>query len=155
MSLVSPTPITALNGITPPSTGSPTDFDPRADEFLGAFPALQSQINTISQQTNENAEFAQTKAAEALVSQTAAANSEAAAAASAISASTAGNAVKWQVSTNFSEGECCWSPVDFQTYRKITPGTSTTPEPTDPAGESVWRSLTRTNHLANLIMGII
>lgn len=153
MAIVNPTDITALDGITPPSTSDPTNFDARADALLTALPTLQSQINTTADQTYGNALDAFTSASQASTSAAAASASASESSLSAISASSAGNAAKWTAGTSFGEGTCCWSPVDFQTYRKITEGTSTTGEPTVTPG--TWRSLAPVNHLANLSLGII
>lgn len=38
---------------TPPSRSDPANFDERADEFLGHFPTLQQELNTVIDQTNQ------------------------------------------------------------------------------------------------------
>lgn len=50
-----PDDIDALDGLTPPSQSDPDNFRARGDAFLGAFPTLQSQINTTADQTYDNA----------------------------------------------------------------------------------------------------
>ena len=76
MAIVSPTAISALP--TPPSTSSPSDFDAKADAFLGAFPGLQAQINAISTVNYGNAtdayNSANTAAAQAAAASTASTN---------------------------------------------------------------------------------
>ena len=136
MPLVVPTPPTALP--TPPSTSSPSDFDSKADAFLGALPTNQTQTNQLAQDTYTNASYALDQATTAQSAANTAALQAASAAASATAAASAGNATKWVTSTNYNEGTCIWSPVNFQTYRKITPG-NTTGGTTDPSvNTSIW-----------------
>ncbi len=151
MPLVTPTNITALDGLTPPSSADPLNFSSRGDAFLGAFPTLQGQINTVADETNTNAAWAQDQASTAVAQAASAAASANAASNSAIASNA--NAPKWTAGGVFAEGAVCWSPVDFQTYRKTTAGSSVTAEPTT-AG-SPWRVLTPVDHLANLTLGII
>lgn len=54
-------PITALQGLTPPSTDDPSNFDSRADAFLGAMPDFADQANDL--EDNVNAKEASTVAA--------------------------------------------------------------------------------------------
>lgn len=54
---IQPTPLP-----TPPSTNDPSNFDTRADQFLGALPAFQTQTNTQSTVTYNNALDAATNA---------------------------------------------------------------------------------------------
>lgn len=118
-----PTSITALTGITPPSTSDPQNFDPRADQFLGAFPTLQAQINAISTDNYNNSMETYTYAASASTSAANAASSSSIASAAATAAQIANTAaVKWAVGTAFSEGQLSWSPTNFQTYRRKTAG---------------------------------
>lgn len=129
MPLVVPTNITALQGITPPSTSSPENFDPRADAFLGALPTLQNQINTIAGETNTNASYANEKATEAETSAAAALVSQNAANASALSAAQSAGAAMW-VSGSYTTGAVAWSPLNGLVYRRKSPGGAS---PTDPS----------------------
>jgi len=79
MAVVAPTPIDALP--TPPSTSDPTNFDSRADAFLGALPDFRSEANALATNVFGNATdaaasatTASTKAAEALASANTAVN---------------------------------------------------------------------------------
>ena len=83
MSITTPVPITAMDGITPPSTDAPASFDSRGDATLGALPALQTQSNALATVNYNNALSAQS---DALLAQTAAGNA-AASAATAVAAS--------------------------------------------------------------------
>lgn len=60
MTVTAPTNITALP--TPPSTSSPSDFNTKADAFLGAFPTLRTEVNAIATNVYGNAQAAETAA---------------------------------------------------------------------------------------------
>lgn len=142
MALVTVTPVSTLP--TPPSTASPSDFDARGDAFLGALPTFQSQVNVVASQTNENATWAQTKATEAQNSANNAQTSASNAAASATSAAQAnGAAAQWAVTNAYSTiGTVVWSPINAQSYRKITSTTIAANTGSDPSIDSVnWKML--------------
>jgi hypothetical protein len=103
-------PITALP--TPPSRQDPTNFNDRADAFLGALPLFQSEANAL--QTNVN------------TSEVNAVNS-----AAAVLAAT--NIVKWVSGTTYANGAVVWSPINGLGYRRITASGSGT---TDPSADS-------------------
>lgn len=103
-------PITALP--TPPSRQDPTNFNDRADAFLGALPLFQSEANAL--QTNVN------------TSEVNAVNS-----ADAVLAAT--NIVKWVSGTTYANGAVVWSPINGLGYRRITASGSGT---TDPSADS-------------------
>lgn len=104
-----PVAITALP--EPPSTASPSDFDSKADAFLGAFPTLRTEINTISNTTYNNA-------------------LEANAAALAVSASVnAAGVSAWDPATSYAQNAIVWSSTNYATYRKITTGSAITSDP--------------------------
>jgi len=103
-------PITALP--TPPSRQDPTNFNDRADAFLGALPQFQSEANAL--QTNVN------------TSEVNAVNS-----AAAVLAAT--NIVKWVSGTTYANGAVVWSPINGLGYRRITASGSGT---TDPSADS-------------------
>lgn len=103
-------PISALP--TPPSRQDPTNFNDRADAFLGALPLFQSEANAL--QTNVN------------TSEVNAVNS-----AAAVLAAT--NIVKWVSGTTYANGAVVWSPINGLGYRRITASGSGT---TDPSADS-------------------
>lgn len=99
----------------PPSRADPTNFPARADDFLGALPTFAIETNTVASEVNENALTASTAASTA----TAQAN-----AATAIV-----NAVKWVSGATYATDAAVWSPVDQATYRRKSPGGSSTIDP--------------------------
>ncbi len=99
-------PISALP--TPPSRQDPTNFNDRADAFLGALPLFQSEANAL--QTNVN------------TSEVNAVNS-----AAAVLAAT--NIVKWVSGTTYANGAVVWSPINGLAYRRITASGSGTTDP--------------------------
>jgi hypothetical protein len=129
MPLVIPDTINALNGITPPSTTDPLNFDTRADIFLGALPSLQNQVNTVADQTYDNASEAYTKAVEASTSAASAAVSASSAALSSTAAAQYTAASMW-VAGSYPTGTVVWSPLRGVPYRRKSPGGAS---PTDPA----------------------
>lgn len=139
MPIVNPTDITALDGITPPSTSDPTNFDPRADQFLSAFPALQSQINTTADQTYGNALESFTAATSASASATSASASASVAQAASVTASQYAGATAW-TSGSYATGAVVFSPISGLVYRRKSPGGSS---PTDPANDATnWNLAT-------------
>lgn len=127
MPLVTPTAPSALS--TPPSTQDPTTFDSRADTFLGQLPAFRTSMNQLATDSYTNASYAQEQAISASVQAASATTQAANAAASATAANNVAGAGKWSAATSYAEGNTVWSPVNFQTYRKRTSGSSTTAEP--------------------------
>lgn len=115
--------ITALP--TPPSRQDPTNFNDRADAFLGALPQFQSEANTLQTDVNNK--------------QIACAISEANAAASALASANTANTSKWISGTTYAIGDNRFSPINFLTYRRKTAGAGTT----DPSLDSTnWQLLT-------------
>lgn len=129
MAIVSPTAISALP--TPPSTSSPSDFDAKADAFLGALPSLRAEVNAISTVNYGNAldayNSATTAAAQAAIASTASTN--------AISAM---GAPGWVSGTTYAIGNAVWSPINYGIYRRLTAGAGTTDPSLDPTN---WSSL--------------
>lgn len=99
-------PITALP--TPPSRQDPTNFNDRADAFLGALPQFQSEANALEVNVN---------------------NSESTVVASASAVLAATNIVKWVSGTTYAEGAVVWSPINGLGYRRITASGSGTTDP--------------------------
>ena len=96
----------------PPSRQDPTNFNDRADAFLGALPLFQSEANAL--QTNVN-------------------NSEVNSVNSAAAVLAATNIVKWVSGTTYANGAVVWSPINGLGYRRITASGSGT---TDPSADS-------------------
>lgn len=97
---------------TPPSRQDPTNFNDRADAFLGALPAFQSQANALSTEVNDRADTVE-------------------ASADAVLAAT--NITKWVSGTTYAQGAVVWSPINGLGYRRITASGSGT---TDPSSDS-------------------
>lgn len=115
--------ITALP--TPPSRQDPTNFNDRADAFLGALPQFQTEANTLQTDVNSKQVAAATSATNAAASELAAAN-------------TAGASI-WVSGTTYAIGNNRFSPINFLTYRRKTAGAGTT----DPSLDTTnWALLT-------------
>lgn len=112
---------------TPPSRSqSPDTFSTDADTFLGALPDFATEANTqadyldtLAAAVDADAVAAAASAAAALVSEN---NAEAAAAAAAATA----DAELWVSGTTYAIGDNVFSPLNYQTYRRITNGAGTT-----------------------------
>ena len=130
MAAVAPTPITALP--TPPSTTDPTNFDARADAFVGALPVMTTETNATATNVYNNAVEAYNQAV-ASGNQAAIATAQAnLAAISAASAASASGAAAWNAATNYTVGICVYSPSNYQTYRSVTGGVHATDPAIDP-----------------------
>lgn len=103
----------------PPYTSAPPAPDPGN---AGTFDALAYPF-TLWQKNNEGPEMA-ALAANAYANATEAAASAASAAAAASSAASAAGATAFSAATAYAQYGCAISPVDFQTYRRKTAGTS-------------------------------
>ena len=110
---------------TPPSRQDPTNFNDRADAFLGALPQFQTEANAL--QTDVNAK------------QLAAASSATNAAASELAAANTAGATIWVSGTTYAIGANRFSPINFRTYRRKTAGAGTTDPSTDTTN---WQLLT-------------
>ena len=110
MSQTAPTAITALSAA--PATTSPSTFATLADAFVAALATLVSQTNSVSTVNYNNAVDAY--------------NNAVSAAANAVSAIAAAGAIKWVSGTTYVIGDARWSPVNNQSYRRITNGAGTT-----------------------------
>jgi hypothetical protein len=115
-------PINALP--TPPSRQDPTNFNDRADAFLGALPQFQSEANAL--QTNVN------------TSEVNAVNS-----ASAVLAAT--NIVKWVSGTTYANGAVVWSPINGLGYRRTGLSGSGT---TDPSADANYKQVNGTGDVS-------
>jgi len=116
-------PISALP--TPPSRQDPTNFNDRADAFLGALPQFQSEANALQTDVNSKQLLAATSATNAAASELAAANTS--------------GATIWISGTTYAIGANRFSPINFRTYRRKTAGAGTT----DPSADATnWQLLT-------------
>ena len=98
--------ITALPSV--PTRQDPTNFNDRADAFLGALPTFQSEANALSIEVNTRADTVE-------------------ASASAVLAAT--NITKWVSGTTYAQGAVVWSPINGLGYRRITASGSGTTDP--------------------------
>jgi len=121
------TTITALP--TPPSRDDPANFRARADAFMAALPTFATEANTVAGEVNANATTATTQAGIATTQAGNASASAAAAAASATAAANAASAAAWVNGNTYALNAAAISTLDFQTYRKITPSSVTTIDP--------------------------
>jgi hypothetical protein len=136
MAVTTPPAVTALP--TPPSTSSPSTFDSRADAFLGALPALQTEMDALADNVFDNATDAEANATAGAASAAAALASENAAAASAIAAAQSAGASVWVSGTTYAIGDRRYSPGNSRVYVRKTVGAGTT----DPASDSTnWSML--------------
>lgn len=131
MSITVPTDITALSGITPPSTDDTLNFDPRADALLGALPTLVAQENALATVNYNNALDAQASA-------TTATNAAGSAAASALAAQTAAGAPLWVSGGSYVTPNAALSPNNYRVYRCILATSGTTDPSLDPTH---WRGV--------------
>lgn len=99
-------PITALP--TPPSRQDPTNFNDRADAFLGALPQFQSEANELQVSVNTS-EVNSVNSAAAVLAAT--------------------NIVMWVSGTTYAQGVVVWSPINGLGYRRITTSGSGTTDP--------------------------
>lgn len=136
MAVTPPPSVTALP--TPPSTASPSNFDARADAFLGALPVYQTEQNALAANVYANALEAAASATAAQASKEAAQTSESNAAASMAAAAASAGAALWVSGTSYSVGDVRWSPANGRVYRRIVAGAGST----DPSGDGTnWRAV--------------
>ena len=91
-----------------PSRQDPTNFNDRADAFLGALPTFATETNAVASEVN-------------------AASANAVASSNAAIAAT--NITKWVSGTTYAQGAVVWSPVNALGYRRITASGSGTTDP--------------------------
>jgi hypothetical protein len=129
-------PISALP--TPPSRSNPSAFANEADAFLSALPTFATEANSLATDVN-NSQIAAADSEDAALTYANNAQASAnAAQASAVSASNASSAPKWVSGTNYTEGQCTWSPTSFLTYRAKS---NITGSVVDPALTTAWELL--------------
>jgi hypothetical protein len=104
---------------TPPTRQNSSNFNDRADEFLGALPLFQQEANALAVDVQSSADDVEI-ARQAVVS--------------------TANVTKWISGTTYAQGAAVWSPINGVVYRKMT---STTGGTTDPSLDSVnYKSIT-------------
>jgi len=102
-----------------PQRGDRTTFSVRMDAFITWFVAVIAQLVALVTNCYNNAVIAYDSAASS--------------AASAANAAASANVTVWVSGTNYSAGDCRWSPIDFLTYRRKTNGAGATDPSADAA----------------------
>lgn len=133
--------ITALP--TPPNRALPGTFADLGDAFLGALPTFATEANALE---------ANVDALEA-----AAAASAVAAAASASASAASASAPIWVSGTTYAIGNVAWSPINAQSYRRITAGAGTTDPSIDGTNWTLIyagnNSINRSARTSNTVLG--
>lgn len=128
---------------TPPNRANPATFADLGDDFLGALPTFATQANALE---------ANVDALEA-----AAAASAAAAAASAAASAASASAPIWVSGTTYAIGDVTWSPINAQSYRRITAGAGTTDPSIDGTNWTLIyagnNSINRSARTSNTVLG--
>jgi hypothetical protein len=126
---------------TPPSRSTdPANFAIEADAFVAALPEFQTDANAQADYLDDLAAAVDADAVAAAASAAAALVSENNAAASEAGAASAADVSLWVSGTTYAIGDCVFSPIDFETYRRKTNGAGTT----DPSLDATnWSSLTK------------
>ena len=110
--------------VAPARTDPPATFVTLADAFLAAIVTFQGEMNTSIGAMNTDIAQVNTDATAAAASATAAAN--------------ASNASAWVSGTTYALGDVVYSPVDYQSYRRIVAGAGTT----DPSADATnWTKI--------------
>jgi len=125
---------------TPPSRSTdPTNFAIEADAFVAALPEFVTDANAQASYLDGVATAVDADAVAAAASATAAEGFADDAEASAAGAAAAADVSAWVSGTTYVIGDCVFSPIDFQTYRRTTNGAGTT----DPSADAVnWLAIT-------------
>lgn len=128
---------------TPPNRANPATFADLGDDFLGALPTFATQANALE---------ANVDALEA-----AAAASAVAAAASAAASAASASAPIWVSGTTYAIGDVTWSPINAQSYRRITAGAGTTDPSIDGTNWTLIyagnNSINRSARTSNTVLG--
>lgn len=126
---------------TPPSRSTdPANFAVEADAFVAALPEFQTDANAQAAYLDGLAAAVDADAVAAAASAAAALASKNNAAASEAGAASAADVSLWVSGTTYQIGDCVFSPIDFETYRRKTNGAGAT----DPSLDAVnWNSLTK------------
>lgn len=116
--------ISALPTAPARSQPAPT-FIANADAFVGALGVIGPQMNTMASQMNTVGGEVSANAAAAATQAANAASSAINSAASANAAALATGAAAWVSGTSYTPGQCVFSLIDFQSYRRIIGGAGT------------------------------
>lgn len=114
-----------------PSAADPTNFASKADALLAALPTFITQANALEVNVEASESASAASAAAALSSSNDSAASATDAEASALAAASGSSAPAWISGTTYSVGQVVFSPINHQSYRRITNGTGTTDPSTD------------------------
>lgn len=114
----------------PPSTDDPENFSLRADQFFSSLPSFVVQTNNSIDLINQAVLEASGSASNSRQSE--------------LAAAAASNALAFDSSTVYEEGQVVYSAIDFQTYRRtgVDPGTTGADPQTDTSQK--WIKLTGT-----------
>ncbi|WP_321532261.1 hypothetical protein [uncultured Desulfuromonas sp.] len=122
----------------PPSRmDDPETFSTKADDTMAKLNSWSTQANALAESVNGDKESSGQSASEALNSKNAAAQGAAEALASANAAAVAAGAGRWVSGQAYAEGACAWSPLNYQTYRRKSAGSSATDPSLDVANWSL------------------
>lgn len=109
-----------------PSRTDPTNFSPRADNFLGALPEFASDLNALATEVNAiGTEVEADKIAAEAAASSAQGSAFAASGSANLAAANAG-AQLWVSGTTYSVGVLVYSPLNARTYRRKIAGAGTT-----------------------------
>lgn len=123
----------------PSRSTDPATFATEADAFVGALPTFGTQANAQASYLDALAIAADADAVAAAASAVNAQGFANNAAASAAGAAAAADVSAWVSGATYAIGNCVFSPIDFQTYRRTTNGAGTT----DPSVDAVnWLAIT-------------
>lgn len=104
---------------TPPArTDPPAIFVPKADAYLGAFPLMQTELNSLQSDVAAKQALATTSANTAVSAASTAATSS-------MLAQSAAGATMWVSGQNYAQGATAISGINFQAYRRKVAGSGT------------------------------
>lgn len=154
---------------TAPSSSSPATFDSLADAFVAALSTFRTEANALAVQATADAATATTQAGLATTNgaaQVALATAQVAlattqantattqaniATAQAASAIAATGVIAWVSGTTYAIGDARYSPIDSQTYRRLTSGAGTT----DPSADSINWTRAIADGIANIVTAAV
>ncbi len=122
-----------------PLRSQPSTFSENMEDLLSNLPGWTTEVNAVGGEVSANAATAVEKAAISVTQAGIATTQAEIAVQAAEGAVAAADVVKWVSGTTYAQGDCVWSPADFQTYRRITNGAGTTDPSDDPSN---WTALT-------------
>jgi hypothetical protein len=124
---------------TPPSREDPANFATRADAFMAALPDFATETNAVAVEVDNDRIAAAASASTATTQAGLASAQRSLAETAANAASATANVTQWVSGTTYTAGANVWSPINYQTYRRISTGAGTT----DPSADAVnWQAIT-------------